>query len=65
MLEFEAAAWCAIKDAVLQADGCRNNVTETVRREWLIDSVLLYEHRNHEGRGAQDGHIDYHTAPEL
>ena len=30
--------------------------------------VLLYVHRNHkdyEGQGAQDGHLDFHTAPEL
>ena len=29
---------------------------------------MLYIHRNHEaywGRGAQDGHLDFHTAPEL
>ena len=32
----------------------------------MIDSILLYVHRNHEayqGRGAQDGHLDFHTAP--
>ena len=31
-------------------------------------SVLLYVHRDHKdrsGRGAQDGHLDFHTAPEL
>ena len=31
-------------------------------------STLLYVHRNHndyQGRGAQDGHLDFHTAPEL
>ena len=31
-------------------------------------SVLLYVHRDHkdyQGRGAQDGHLDFHTAPEL
>ena len=30
--------------------------------------MLLYVHRNHKaysGRGAQDGHLDFHTAPEL
>ena len=34
----------------------------------LTDSVLLYVHINHEayqGRGAQDGHLDFHTAPEI
>ena len=31
-------------------------------------SVLLYIHSDHEdrqGRGAQDGHLDFHTPPEL
>ena len=30
--------------------------------------VVLYVHRNHkayQGRGTQDGHLDFHTAPEL
>ena len=30
--------------------------------------ILLYVHRNYkdcQGRGAQDGHLDFHTAPEL
>ena len=30
--------------------------------------MLLYVHRNYkayQGRGAQDGHLDFHTAPEL
>ena len=33
----------------------------------LHGSVLLYVHRNRNslGRGAQDGHLDFHTAPEL
>ena len=26
--------------------------------------MLLYVHRD-EGRGAQDGHLDFHTSPEL
>ena len=33
-----------------------------------VDSMLLYVHRHHEayyGRGAQDGHFDFHAAPEL
>ena len=33
-----------------------------------VDSVSLYGHINHEayqGRGAQDGYLDFHTAPEL
>ena len=31
-------------------------------------SLLLYVHRdrtNYQGRGARDGHLDFHTAPEL
>ena len=32
-------------------------------------SMLLYVHRNrkahYDGEGAQDGHLDFHTAPEL
>ena len=39
----------------------------TWRTPFLV-SVLLYVHRNHQayyGRGAQDGHLDIHTAPEL
>ena len=34
----------------------------------MIGSVLLYVYRDHTdclGRGAQDGHLDFHTAPEL
>ena len=34
----------------------------------LLLQVLLYVHRSHKayyGRGAQDGHLDFHTAPEL
>ena len=30
--------------------------------------MLLYAHRDHKdyyGRGAQDNHLDFHTAPEL
>ena len=30
--------------------------------------MLLYVHRDHKdfwGRGAQDGHLDFHTVPEL
>ena len=30
--------------------------------------MLLYVHRDdkdYQGRGAQDGHLDFHTAPEL
>ena len=33
-----------------------------------FSSVLLYVHRDHKdykGRGAQDGHLDFHTAPEF
>ena len=33
-----------------------------------LSSVLLYVHRDHkdyQGRGAQDVHLDFHTAPEL
>ena len=33
----------------------------------LVSSILLYVHRDHkdqQGRGAQDGHLDLHTAPE-
>ena len=31
-------------------------------------SILLYVHRDHKddwGRGAQDGHLDFHAAPEF
>ena len=31
-------------------------------------TVLLYVHRDrtdYQGRGAQDGHLDFHTAPEI
>ena len=34
----------------------------------FFDSMLIYVIRNHEaykGRGAQDGHLDFHTAPKL
>ena len=31
----------------------------------LRPQMLLYVHRDHKGRGAQDGHLDLHTAPEL
>ena len=36
----------------------------------VVVEVLLYVHRNrgkqaYLGRGAQDGHLDFHTAPEL
>ena len=34
----------------------------------LFSSMLLYVHRDHEdykGQGAQDGHLDFHTAPDL
>ena len=37
-------------------------------RYYSSSSVLLYIHRDHkdyEGRGAQDVHLDFHTAPEL
>ena len=33
-----------------------------------FSSVLLYVHRDHKdclGRGAQDGHLDFHTVPEI
>ena len=35
--------------------------------DWDVVEVLLYVHRNHSllGTGAQDGHLDFHTAPEL
>ena len=39
-----------------------------MKNELEIDSVLLYVHRNHEAyrrRGAHDGHLDFHTAPQL
>ena len=34
----------------------------------LPGTILLYVHRGHkdyQGRGAQDSHLDFHTAPEL
>ena len=33
----------------------------------LVAEVLLYVHKNWSllGTGAQDGHLDFHTAPEL
>ena len=34
----------------------------------LAQSMLLHVHRDHkdcQGRGAQDGHLDFHPAPEL
>ena len=37
-------------------------------RNQCSSPVLLYVHRDHKdysGRGAQDGHLDFHTAPEL
>ena len=33
-----------------------------------LSSVLLYvlrDHKDYQGRGAQDSHLDFHTAPEL
>ena len=37
-------------------------------KSWQFSSVLLYVHRDRtdcSGRGAQDGHLHFHTAPEL
>ena len=34
----------------------------------LLLQMLLYarrDHKTYQGRGAQDGHLDFHTAPEL
>ena len=51
-----------------------NNVTCTSANhlnQWrcrVTVEVLLYVHKNHQaylGRGDQDGHLDFHTAPEL
>ena len=41
-----------------------------VRTVSVDDEVLLYVHRNRRlikllGTGAQDGHLDFHTAPEF
>ena len=36
--------------------------------EFQFSSVLRYVHRDHkdlQGRGAQDGHLDFHTPPGL
>ena len=41
--------------------------TQLLSSEQLC-SMLLYGHRSHKdcsGRGDQDGHLDFHTAPEL
>ena len=37
-------------------------------RTLLVRAVLCYVHRDrkdYSGRGAQDGHLDFHAAPEL
>ena len=42
----------------------RNSAVEILS----FSSMLLYVHRNHKacsGRGVQDDHLDFHTAPEL
>ena len=41
---------------------------QSLRVVVAVVEVLLYVHRNHRfirDGGAQDGHLDFHTAPEL
>ena len=42
--------------------------TQLLSSDPVSSSVLLYVHRDstdYHGWGAQDGHLDFHTAPEL
>ena len=42
--------------------------TQLLSSDSVTCSTLLHVHRDHKdcyGRGAQDGHLDFHTAPEL
>ena len=49
----------------LLASGTPKRSTTTDSLGDLFDSVLLYVHRNHVGRGAQDGVLDFQTDPGL
>ena len=46
---------------------CRTTGWKNSRTEVRVGSVLLYVHKNRRliRDGAQDGHLDFHTAPEL
>ena len=49
-------------------DGEPRTATSTFTQLLSSNSMLLYVHRNHkayQGRVAQDGHLDFHTAPEF
>ena len=37
----------------------------TIASTGIHNEQLLYVHRNHEGRGTQEGHVDFHAAPDL
>ena len=41
-----------------------SNFTHLLRSD-TSSSSLLYVHRDYKGRGARDGHLEFHTAPEL
>ena len=61
--------WAAVNAYFNVSFIVRGKVTKTVALNYLFFSqMLLYVHRDHKdcwGRGAQDSHIDFHTAPEL
>ena len=49
----------------------RSTTKIQMQNEWRFggsSSMFLYVHRDHQdyqGRGAQEGHLDFHAAPEL
>ena len=73
-LDVGAAAYSSIEskqvhDHFFKGTGKRLLVTATIVCQCKFTcSMLLYvrrDHKDYQGRGAQDGHLDFHTAPEL
>ena len=61
---------CFTSSEIIVKDGETMTATLTssplLRSETMnLGSVLLYVHSDYYGRGAQDGHLDFHTAPQL
>ena len=66
-LHFWQNDWDLLICATVETGGGTDTKTKT-KSQQSSSSVLLYIHRDlkdYKGWGAQDGHLDFHTAPEL
>ena len=61
--------WCSYKSTTKPLQNTITTTTKQTKKRVLTRvRVQCYVHRDHKdywGRGAHDGHLDFHTAPEL